>query len=111
MPSRLIAVEGADRGSKTIFPLVDAKRGATYATLSYCWGGEQPWKLTAETLRTAPVFRWEELPKTILDAIKVTSGLGIPFLWVDSLCIVQDDPRSMAMEIDKMSEIYGNGVL
>ncbi|EEU37616.1 uncharacterized protein NECHADRAFT_87536 [Fusarium vanettenii 77-13-4] len=46
------------------------------------------------------------LPGTIVDAIEVSVRLGIYYLWIDSLCIIQDDPEDVAREINKMADIY-----
>jgi hypothetical protein len=48
------------------------------------------------------------LPKTITDAIRVTREIGIKLLWVDSLCLVQDDVDELAKEIAKMHHFFGN---
>ena len=48
------------------------------------------------------------LPKTIMDAIKCTEQLGLKYLWVDSLCIIQDSAEDKAKEISRMSNIYQN---
>ncbi|GME46565.1 HET-domain-containing protein [Neofusicoccum parvum] len=47
-----------------------------------------------------------ELPKTVQDALTVTRELGFRYLWVDSLCIVQDDSHDWAKEVGKMAEVY-----
>jgi Heterokaryon incompatibility protein (HET) len=48
------------------------------------------------------------LPKTIQDAIHITRRLGVPHLWVDALCIIQDSKKDKSAEIKKMSTIYMN---
>lgn len=48
----------------------------------------------------------EQLSKTILDAIRLTRELGERFLWVDSLCIVQDDPGDLEAQIGLMGAIF-----
>lgn len=50
----------------------------------------------------------EELPETLNDAIIVTRYLGIRHLWIDALCIIQDDPVDWSQEAGKMGEIYMN---
>ncbi|RSM00832.1 hypothetical protein CEP52_008903 [Fusarium oligoseptatum] len=50
----------------------------------------------------------EDLPQTIKDAVVVTENLGLHHLWVDALCIVQDDERDKAFEIDRMGHVYEN---
>jgi hypothetical protein len=81
----------------------------TYAALSYCWGGPQ---INATTNSRLTLYMksiqmlW--LPQTIQDAIIVTRKLGLQYLWVDSLCIIQDAEEEMMAEIGKMEHIYTN---
>jgi hypothetical protein len=83
-----------------------------YATLSYCWGGQQDFKLNAETEASLLYgLLAVKLPKTLSDAIGVTWRLHIPFLWIDSLCIRQDDPSDQAREISCMHLVYRHSYL
>lgn len=52
-----------------------------------------------------------QIPRTILDAIYFTESLGIDFLWVDRLCIVQDDDSSKNRYINAMGAIYANAYI
>ncbi|KPM41471.1 hypothetical protein AK830_g5097 [Neonectria ditissima] len=85
---------------------------AEYLTLSHCWGTVTPLRLTTDTIETfqssIPI---DNLPKTFLDACKTTRGLGYEYLWIDSLCIVQDDSANWAFEAGRMSSVYGNSFL
>ena len=56
-------------------------------------------------------MRWEDIPKTFQDAIIVTHFLGFQYLWIDSLCIIQDDLNDWAEESAKMSTIYADATL
>lgn len=87
--------------------------GEPYVALSYCWGGDQPYKTTRARIRSEDVgLDWHSLPTTIQDAVKVTVGLGFQYLWVDSLCIVQDDAQfQKARHIAQMPQIYSNAVV
>jgi hypothetical protein len=83
-----------------------------YITLSHCWGKDQPVMTTRANL--ADHFReisWSSLPKTFQDAIIITNGLGIEYLWIDSLCIVQDDKEDWGRESAEMKNMYGNSYL
>jgi hypothetical protein len=51
------------------------------------------------------------LRRTLRDAVYVTSYLGIDYLWVDALCIVQNDPAEMQAEIAKMPQVYRGGIV
>lgn len=82
-----------------------------WACLSYSWGGDQPSKTTKANLGSRlESLPFAELPKTITDAIVVTARLGIKFLWIDALCLVQDDANDVAHEIATMPEIYTSGL-
>lgn len=78
-----------------------------YATLSYCWGGDQEGKtLRANLSSRLDGFDLSGQPKTIQDAVKISRALGIRFVWIDSLCIVQDDDDDKVHEITRMHDIY-----
>ncbi|KAJ8463325.1 hypothetical protein ONZ51_g10327 [Trametes cubensis] len=71
----------------------DGKRRGRYVALSYVWGGDQPHHPAV-------------LPQTILDAIRVTRALGMIFLWIDSLCIIQDSEEDKHRELASMRDVY-----
>ena len=79
-----------------------------YAALSYCWGGDQEQKTTIQNLRQRHKegIKLAELPKVLQDAVAVTTQLGLSYLWIDSLCIVQDDKLDKEAEVAKMADIY-----
>lgn len=83
-----------------------------YVALSYCWGAPQPDKLTAANVESYKQrIAVETLPSTIQQAIKVTRAIGVNYLWIDSMCIVQDDEEDKFRELAKMCEIYSNSTL
>jgi hypothetical protein len=78
-----------------------------YMTLSHCWGKVIPPRLTKQTVDAWHVrLPDEELPQTFRDAIWLTRELGERFLWIDSLCIVQDDPAELKTQIGLMGAIF-----
>ncbi|KAI0829182.1 heterokaryon incompatibility protein-domain-containing protein [Trametes gibbosa] len=78
-----------------------------YLTLSYVWGENQPHKTIKSNLSAYECgIDLSLLPETIRDAIRVTHELGFDKLWVDSLCIVQDDEIDKPHEIGSMHDIY-----
>lgn len=81
-----------------------------YACLSYCWGDTKQAGMTTSGSFPRPL-KLEELPKTIADTIRLCHKLGYQYLWVDSLCIVQDDSRDWHREASKMCDIYGGSAL
>lgn len=83
-----------------------------YNCLSHCWGGAQPLATTTGNIaQHLERIEWESIPKTFQDAIKFTAHLGISYIWIDSLCIIQDSPEDWAEESAKMCSIYQNGHL
>lgn len=85
-----------------------------YATLSHCWGppSDNMYRTTTANLsdRKERVL-WTELPKTFRDAIVVCRYLHIRFLWIDSICIIQDSASDWKHESATMAEVYGNSSL
>jgi hypothetical protein len=78
-----------------------------WAALSYVWGGDQKLKTTVSTIADMKAgIEMERLPQTLQDAITVCRALGLEFLWVDALCIVQDDPEDLKRELASMPQIY-----
>lgn len=83
-----------------------------YTTLSYCWGKAPFIQTTTKTLEARKsCIKWDELPITFRDAIIITRELGIRYIWIDSLCILQDDNHDWEVESSKMSSIYENSYL
>ncbi|KAL1937510.1 hypothetical protein VTO73DRAFT_13096 [Trametes versicolor] len=83
-----------------------------YIALSYVWGGAQPHKTTVsnKSVYSAGIDA-SLLPQTIRDAIYVTHTLGFQYLWVDSLCIIQDSDEDKLHEIGRMHLIYRHAYL
>lgn len=79
-----------------------------YAALSYCWGQTRP----ACMLRTAipdeveKTIEWDTIPRTLQDAVVCARRLGIDFIWIDCLCIVQGDRDDWAREALHLPDIY-----
>lgn len=89
LPTRVIEVGKSD-GDVRIFVNAD-NRHEDYVALSHCWGGAKPTvllKSNLEAMQEHLVLDGES--KTFVDAIHFVRRLGIPYLWIDSLCILQD---------------------
>jgi hypothetical protein len=96
--------------------IVDISPDERYVALSYVWGGPQPFQNTmaTEKLLSRPhgiSIQNKTIPATIRDAMEVVALLGERYLWVDSLCIVQDDHESKMEQIANMGNIYSRAVL
>ncbi|KAH7252727.1 heterokaryon incompatibility protein-domain-containing protein, partial [Fusarium tricinctum] len=85
---------------------------AEYAALSHCWGSCRPFMLTSNTIHSLRSgIPTSDLPQSFQDALWLTHQLQIPYLWIDSLCILQDNPNDWIRESSRMSEVYGNASL
>ncbi len=97
LPDRILDLCAIDVASRVPIKLVDTKNeAAKFVALSYCWGRVQ--NLTTTTGNIGDHrngIRWSKLPKTFQDAITFTRRLKIRYLWIDSLCIIQDDKSDM----------------
>ncbi|KAI0888758.1 HET-domain-containing protein [Annulohypoxylon maeteangense] len=109
LPSRLIEI--LDTGDTLHWRLVSGLDINTtrYVTLSHCWGESEHIKLIKD--KVAP-FREKQpesiLPQTYRDAIRVALSLGVPYIWIDSICIIQDDPDDWKNQASLMGQIYHN---
>lgn len=89
----------------------DGSKGE-YIALSYVWGEEQIHSTTQTNLEIyQDGIEISTLPQTIKDAIHVTYSLGCRFLWIDSLCILQDSDEDKRQEIANMRRIYSDAYL
>ncbi|KAH7401368.1 heterokaryon incompatibility protein-domain-containing protein [Pyrenochaeta sp. MPI-SDFR-AT-0127] len=109
-PTRLLNLRGRTRYQ---IKLVDMERDSKYSyfTLSHCWGGEPQMKLTRKTeqsLRAGIDSR--TLPRTYRQAVEVCRQLDIEYLWIDSLCIFQDNLADWHTQATCMRDIYSYAV-
>lgn len=84
----------------------------SYAALSHCWGK----LLLIQTHRSTMGDRivdipWASLSKNIQGAVTTTILLGLKYLWIDSLCIIQDDPEAWARESGSMASLRGSSAV
>lgn len=86
---------------------------ASYLCLSHCWGQTQQQLMTTTQNISDHMngIQWGSIPRTFRDAIEVTRTLGIQYLWIDSLCIIQNDGDDWATQSRVMATIYGNAFL
>jgi hypothetical protein len=109
LPTRLIDVGLVDDDIRLH---ITNNENLQYAALSHCWGGKVPLETTRMTLgRHTKRIVLNESSKTFQDAIRVTRDLGIRYLWIDSICIIQDDQKDWEMEAATMSQVYRNATI
>jgi Heterokaryon incompatibility protein (HET) len=111
IPSRLIHVGPRERGCAiSLRERADVPSESRYATLSHCWGTHPIYTLRMDRLTSfLNEIPTKQLPKTFLDAIQVTQDLGLEYLWIDSLCIIQDSEEDWLREASAMGDVYKNG--
>ena len=127
LPSRILAL-GRDKKSRGLLDrfgsnlpphppltapihLISPDHGSTgqYLTLSHRWGKTQHFTLTKASLKSFhDSISFESLPKTFQDAVILTRKLGFQYLWIDALCIVQDDSEEWQQQAPKMASVYHN---
>ncbi|CAM1504533.1 Fc.00g021240.m01.CDS01 [Cosmosporella sp. VM-42] len=87
-------------------------RKARYAALSHCWGEEAKWpacRLTSNNYeKHLTDIPWDTLPQTFQDSITFARGLYIDYIWIDSLCIIQNDEADWKAESGSMCDVYSN---
>ncbi|KAF5604784.1 het-domain-containing protein [Fusarium pseudoanthophilum] len=116
LPTRLLEIIRADEDQKPVVRLVDGKslsEDTEYTALSYCWGGDLKNCLKESNKASYQTeIPWDDIPKTIQDAIRTSHRLGIGFIWVDSLCIIQDSKGAdKEIEIGQMTQVYTHAAL
>ena len=90
-------------------PKVIASEGnyGLWVSLSHCWGSSTPFILDSTNLLERMCgITTADLPATFYDAIRVTRRLGFRFLWIDSLCIIQDSEEDWISESCLMQRYY-----
>jgi hypothetical protein len=99
--------------------LVTVTGARTYVVLSYVWGNVETLQTTKanfesfqETNALNPESDSLKIPETIRDAMRLSAALGQRYLWVDALCIIQDEePEKKQAQLDVMGSIYANAYL
>ncbi|KAI1472826.1 HET-domain-containing protein [Daldinia caldariorum] len=112
LPTRLIYIAGTNDEIR----LVDSSRlpsNSRYVALSHCWGTRIPKCLTTRNnfLDQLENIPWSTIPKSFQEAILFARKLGIDYLWIDSICIIQRDPEDWLREAGRMFPVYRNAFL
>ncbi|KAI1177682.1 heterokaryon incompatibility protein-domain-containing protein, partial [Nemania sp. FL0916] len=120
LPTRLIDLGDDSNGRLARLVLATDLRNTdgrlNYAALSYCWGppaaAANQYQTTRETLeqRQARIDIAQTTP-VIKDAADVCRAVGVRYLWVDAVCIIQNDKRDWEQEASRMCNVYRNATL
>ncbi|KAI9773272.1 MAG: hypothetical protein M1839_002184 [Geoglossum umbratile] len=110
LPTRILDVEPPGRPDCVCLRSTEGCHGP-YITLSHVWG------LTPTTTTTLPTLGYRmagvpvrSMPRTFQDAVRIAKEMSIRYLWIDSLCIIQDCLEDWAKESSKMGEYYKNSL-
>jgi Heterokaryon incompatibility protein (HET) len=120
LPTRVIDV--GDSKSPNSLQLYETSKGeqARYVALSHSWGKlkdserEKFCTYICNVDKRRKGINWDDLPKTFQDAVTVTRRLGVRFLWIDSICIIQShkncsecsENEDWDIECKKMGEYF-----
>lgn len=113
LPTRLIDV-GSFQGQENIHLTLsdEITDPEDYVALSHCWGSDEtriPLRLLKSNKATfLKEIPWALLPLNFRDAVTATQMLGIRYLWIDSLCIIQDSGPDWNLEAGRMTAVYSN---
>lgn len=94
--------------------IVNEQLSEPYAALSYCWGDSTREKLRLLTTNLEDLQRGinvSEMARTNSEALEVVRELGIRYLWIDALCIIQDSKEDWRQQSQLMAEIYNGAYL
>lgn len=111
-PRRLLSISSPDIDSKLPkVRLVETQKSIKpqYVSLSHCWGPPEKRPLCTVKGNVEAHMEevpWAELSQTFRDACLLCSELGIRYIWIDSLCIIQDDPNDWQHEAAIMCRVY-----
>lgn len=111
MPRRLLALEFSN-GSIIIKLWETLNKEVQFLALSHCWGELQIITTTRENYQDhLSGVPFASLSQTFQDAVLLTLALGKHYIWIDSLCIIQNDPDDWACEAGNMGGVYENAIL
>lgn len=113
LPHRVLDVGHLGNQAVNLVEFLEGTKSGKYVALSYCWGRSVPFTTTPETLddrRTR--ISVHSMPRTLRHAVEVTRQLGVRYLWVDAICIIQGDSedakKDWLRESSLMDKIYRN---
>ncbi|KAK1750475.1 heterokaryon incompatibility protein-domain-containing protein [Echria macrotheca] len=111
LPTRVIEVGHKDDDFARLRLTGPDERGE-YVALSHAWGDHRPLTTEQHSLGARlDGISLDDFPKTFRDAVMLARFLEIPSVWIDSLCIIQDDTNDWALESSRMAAVYSNAVL
>lgn len=110
LPDRVILV-GSPRDDPRLIESPPASQEG-YIALSHRWGGNVPLQLEKDKLEDFKKrIPFSTIPRTFQHAINICRALGVKYIWIDSLCIIQDSNEDWDVQGSKMDQVYANCLL
>lgn len=114
MPTRVIDIGSKPHDTNSAHLIITDGLREPYMALSYCWGpgAKSALKLTRENLSSLThSLPRHELSAAHRDTLQIAGELGIRYVWIDALCIIQGDTEDWEYESQRMGRVYGNALL
>ncbi|OOF94952.1 hypothetical protein ASPCADRAFT_507815 [Aspergillus carbonarius ITEM 5010] len=112
LPRRVIDIGCSDADKVSLYQPKLADAWSPYVAVSYCWGTEGNLMTTKENIDIhRQHIEWKLIPCTLQEAISLTRRLGIRYIWIDALCIIQNDGEDWNREAVKMGDYYQSAQL
>lgn len=108
-PTRILDIDDGVDVDRIFLRDTVPERDYHHVALSHCWGKGNQLCTTSATIQAhREGILIDILPKTFKDAVRFVRALGLRYLWIDSLCIVQDDLEDWRREAGRMADVYRN---
>ena len=113
LPTRVLKITPQDAPIPFTIQLYESNgESAPYIALSHCWGTSVPLRTLHSNLKQHKQgIAFEALPLSYSDIVAKAFYLGFQYLWIDSLCIIQDDNEDWEVEAARMADVYSNAAL
>lgn len=106
-PTRVLDIQGHDARL-----VEDLTEKGNYVALSHCWGERDIFKTIRNTFQLhKECIKLRSMPQNFKDAIHISKLLGYKYIWIDSLCIIQEDNQDWAEQSGHMEDVYHNADL
>jgi hypothetical protein len=112
LPKRVLDIGNGDTLEPTVQLSESNFSEGVYIALSHAWGARLPIKTTKTNLEQFKKgIPWNDFSETFQDAIHITRKLGVRYLWINALYIIQDDKSDWEREAANMAVIYRDAIL
>lgn len=108
-PTGLIDIGESITADVRLIVTSESSPNGPYVTLSHCWGSARSLQLTSSSLADLKLLILVgDLPRTFKESFEVTRRLGLRYIWIDSLCIIQDSKDDWLHEAALMHKVYSH---